>query len=258
MIKAIFFDIDGTLLSFKTHSVPPSTVEALSKLKKEGIKLFIATGRTLNEINNLGDLTFDGYITMNGAYCVNSAYEVIHKDPIPREDIEALIRYLEEKERFPCILMTPEEDIVNYFGASMLELARLVDLPLPKVKDFREIDPEQVLQIGIFVDKEKEMQIMQEVLVHCQLCRWHPVFADINLNGVSKQSGIDRMLIHHGINLNETMAFGDGGNDIPMLRHVAIGVAMANADDSVKRAAKYVTDSVDDDGIMNALQHFLW
>ena len=52
------------------------------------------------------------------------------------------------------------------------------------------------------------------------------------------------------------MAFGDGGNDIEMLRYAGIGVAMGNADDAVKAAADYVTTSVDDDGIMNALKHF--
>ena len=52
------------------------------------------------------------------------------------------------------------------------------------------------------------------------------------------------------------MAFGDGGNDIEMLRHVGIGVAMGNAKDEVKACADYVTTSVDDDGIVNALRHF--
>ena len=132
MIKAIFFDIDGTLLSFKTHCVSPSTVDAMAQLRKKGIKLFIATGRTLCEINNLDDLTFDGYITMNGAYCVNPKYEVIHQDLIPREDIEALIRYLEENEQFPCMLMTPEKNIANYLGEPILELTRWSICPCPK------------------------------------------------------------------------------------------------------------------------------
>jgi hydroxymethylpyrimidine pyrophosphatase-like HAD family hydrolase len=52
------------------------------------------------------------------------------------------------------------------------------------------------------------------------------------------------------------MAFGDGGNDIPMLQHVACGIAMGNASDEVKAVAGYVTDSVDDDGLTNALRHF--
>ena len=56
MVKAIFFDIDGTLVSFKTHEVPRSTIDALDILRKKGIKVFIATGRHYSSINNLGDL----------------------------------------------------------------------------------------------------------------------------------------------------------------------------------------------------------
>lgn len=256
MVKAIFFDIDGTLVSFNTHTVPPSAVEALAELKKTGIKVFIATGRALSQIDTLGDLTFDGYITLNGAYCVNAAHEVIHKSVIPREDIEALIRYQEENERFAVALMTPEEMTVNYVDERVIELARLVNLPLPQVKDFHETDWDEVLQMDIYVDKDKEGEIMRKALTRCQSSRWNPVFADVNLRGVNKQTGIDRILEHYGIDLSETMAFGDGGNDIPMLRHVAVGIAMGNAADEVKRVADCVTDSVDDHGIRNALQRF--
>ena len=74
--------------------------------------------------------------------------------------------------------------------------------------------------------------------------------------GVDKAEGIDRLLARFGIGLDETMAFGDGGNDIPMLRHVGTGVAMGNADGAVKAEADYVTTSVDEEGIARALRHF--
>ena len=68
MIKAVFFDIDGTLVSFKTHRVPESTVKAIAALRDRGVRVFVASGRHLLSINNLGDLQFDGYITLNGGY----------------------------------------------------------------------------------------------------------------------------------------------------------------------------------------------
>ena len=64
------------------------------------------------------------------------------------------------------------------------------------------------------------------------------------------------MCRHFGIDVTDTMAIGDGGNDIPMLRHAGIGVAMGNANETVKAEADYVTDTVDQDGIAKALQHF--
>ena len=70
------------------------------------------------------------------------------------------------------------------------------------------------------------------------------------------QKGIDEIIRYFGIKLEETMAFGDGGNDITMLRHAAIGVAMGQAKEDVKAAADYVTAPIDEDGISKAMKHF--
>ena len=67
---------------------------------------------------------------------------------------------------------------------------------------------------------------------------------------------LDQFLKYYDIDLSETMAFGDGGNDIPMLKHVAISIAMGNANDDVKEIANYVTNDVEHDGIIHALKHF--
>ena len=87
MTKALFFDIDGTLVSFETHRIPSSTIEALEAAHAKGLKIFIATGRPKAIINNLSELQdrnlIDGYITMNGAYCFVGE-EVIYKSAIPR------------------------------------------------------------------------------------------------------------------------------------------------------------------------------
>ena len=62
-IKALFFDIDGTLVSFKTHKIPQSTVDALEQAKKNGVEVYISTGRPQLIINNLGQIEhlIDGY-----------------------------------------------------------------------------------------------------------------------------------------------------------------------------------------------------
>ena len=91
MIKAIFFDVDGTLVSFKSHRIPDSTLEALDLARKKGIRLFVATGRQYYAIDNLGDQAFDGFITLNGGYCVVGD-EVIYRHPIDPADIEAALQ----------------------------------------------------------------------------------------------------------------------------------------------------------------------
>ena len=100
MIKAIFFDIDGTLVSFQTHQIPQSTFTALQKLKEKGIKLFIATGRGKDGLDVLNHFRFDGYITLNGQYCYTHN-EIIYENTIAKRDLKALLNYL-EKDPFPC------------------------------------------------------------------------------------------------------------------------------------------------------------
>lgn len=255
MIKAIFFDIDGTLVSFNTHVVPQSTIDALGELRKKGIKVFIATGRHRISINNLGDLQFDGYITLNGGYCFAGEDDVIYKHSIPDKDIESLIRYQKTENAFPCAFVMEKEIYMNYANASVEEIFHMLNFPAPPIRPVDEVYGKTVYQLISFLTADQEKRIMP-VLSHCESTRWNPLFTDIVPAGSSKRIGIDKMLAHFGIALDECMAFGDGGNDVLMLRHAGIGVAMGNATDEVKQSADYVTDTVDEDGIFNALKHF--
>lgn len=106
-IKAIFFDIDGTLVSFQTHGVPSSAARAIETLRSRGTKVFIATGRPFYQIINLGELRFDGYVTLNGAWCIDAQGEVIFSNPIPHEDLEAVNRRLDARAAFPVRLYDP-------------------------------------------------------------------------------------------------------------------------------------------------------
>jgi Cof subfamily protein (haloacid dehalogenase superfamily) len=254
-IKSVFFDIDGTLVSFKSHCVPPSTVQALAALRAKGVKVFVATGRMLPMISVLDGIPFDGYITYNGAYCVDENRRKIYTHPIPQADLVSLARYL-EKDPFPVAFMLEDEITINYVDSLVSGMARHIDVALPRVQDPLVSIQKDVFQLCVYVDDDKLHYLEQNVFTHCRGSRWTPVFADVNVCGISKQTGIDRILAHYGLNLSETMAFGDGGNDIPMLRHVATGVGMGNASEDVKAIVGYVTGSVDEDGICNALRHF--
>ena len=89
----------------------------------------------------------------------------------------------------------------------------------------------------------------------CVYNGWSPLVPDVNRTGNSKQRGIDIIAAHYGIDLRDTIAFGDGGNDISMLRHAGLGIAMGNAGEAVKQSAGYITDAVDNDGVIKALRH---
>ncbi len=253
MVKAIFFDIDGTLVSFKTHQVPKSTFDALCKLKEQGIKLFIATGRGKDGLDVLNDFPFDGYITLNGQYCYNSK-QLIYENTIQTEDLQFLLDYL-DKHPFPCGFTEEHTKYFNMRDERVDEIHQITHNDDHPAGDCSNVIHHKVYQCMCFIDEKEEKELLK-FMPHCTSARWHPLFTDISPLGGTKQNGIDQFLQHYNIDLSETMAFGDGGNDIQMLEHVAIAIAMGNANDEVKNIADYVTDDVEHDGIMKALQHF--
>lgn len=255
-IKAAFFDIDGTLVSFKTHEVPQETKDAIAQLRRAGVKVFVATGRMLEMVKVLDDIEFDGYVTYNGACCVDSTKEgIIFKNIVPQSDLYALVERL-KWDKFPVSFMCKKHMYVNYLDKLVLDVAKLVEVEPPIVKAPEEIIKEDVYQLCIYVPDERLKTILSETLTSCEGSRWIEVFADVNVKGMNKQLGIDKMLEHFNIPLECTMAFGDGGNDIPMLKHVPYSVAMGDASDAVKASAVYVTDTVDNGGIVKAIEHY--
>ena len=258
MIKAIFFDIDGTLVSFNTHKVSNASKIAIKKLKEKGIKVFIATGRIKLQVDNLDDLEFDGYITANGHDCYVDNKE-IYRNAISKETIYSLIDYLKNKEKFPCSVMTNNGIFINYIDDKVKKLSEGVDIEIPAIENYFEFVEKNIgniLQINIFVGENKEKELMNKVFKDCESSRWHPAFADINSKGGGKHIGVDKIIEYYKIDISETMAFGDGGNDITMIEHCAVGIAMGNANEKLKKVADYITDNVDNEGIYKALEHF--
>lgn len=260
MIKAIFFDIDGTLVSFRTHGIPDSALRALGALREKGIRLFVASGRHPSDIFTVSDFPFDGYVALNGGYCLAGNDEVIFRREIAPSDIERMIRWQQGPEKFACVLAGEREMCLNFVDERVTRVRKLVETGNPaRVMPFGEwsaVARRGVLQLIAFFSPEEEPKLMREVFPNCRSMRWNPLFTDIVPAGVNKAEGIDRMLERFGLRPDEAMAFGDGGNDIPMLEHAGISIAMGNADPAVKKAADYVTTSVDDHGIARALRHF--
>lgn len=253
-IKAVFFDVDGTLVSFNTHKIPESTLQSIMKLREKGIKVFIATGRNYEAAAKFKELEVDGYVTINGGYCIMSEGKVIHKVFVDEKDKKALFEF-QKSNPFPCIVMAENSTYVNYFNNDVEFFVNLLDFPELQVKSLDNMLTDNILQFVLFTPESNDEK-MSQILSHCDSQRWHPVFVDYVTAGSNKGVGIKITAQYFGINLEETMVFGDGSNDISMLKAAEIGIAMGNAPDNVKAEADYVTDSVDDDGVMKALQHF--
>lgn len=255
-VKAVFFDIDGTLLSHTTYSVPESTKEALKLLKEKGIRTFIATGRHISEMKELPiqDLDFDGYITLNGQYCFNEK-EVIYALPINQEDVNHIIEYVDEK-RLPCIFVEDQDMYINFNNEVVETVQKAISTDLPMIGDIHRGYTHPIYQVIPYDISENTTKEILELMPHCKATCWHPLAMDIIPSKGGKQNGIHKVLEYYSIKQEETMSFGDGHNDIDMFDYTNISIAMGNANDEVKQAAQYVTDDVDHDGIYNALKHF--
>ena len=247
MIKAIFFDIDGTLVPHGKTQMPKSTLKALCALKEKGIKLFIATGRPPASINHVKAMfSFDGFLTANGQYCFNEN-TIIHEQYIPKESIQQVIPYIEDN-HIPVVFATIDNCYRNQYNNFEFDK----DSP---VIDLKSLMNDNIVQIMTYLSPNEDKLFLKHT-PQCQSARWTDAFADIIPEDGGKDRGIDHMIQYYNISLDEVMAFGDGENDLTMLKHVPYSVAMGNANDVVKSHANYTTTHIEDNGIANALIHF--
>lgn len=253
-IKALFFDIDGTLVSFKSHRIPQSTVDALEQAKKNGVEVYISTGRPKQIINNLGQIEhlIDGYITANGARCFVEDILVSQHAILP-SDVKKIIEAA-DRDNYPAIVVSESRFAIHHYTDEVYEIfckGLGVDSSV-FVTDLNRLGDEAILQVTPFCTVEQEALLMP-TLENCTSGRWHPAFTDITARGADKGKGLQAMADYLGLNIEETMAFGDGGNDISIIKEAGVGVAMGNAGEELKQVADYITTHVDEDGVKNAL-----
>ncbi len=252
--KLIFFDYDDTLLDFKTGIIPDSTLNALTQLKDNPkIVMGIASGRGHFSIkdNNL-HLPMRAYVGVNGQ-AATIFDEVVLEKEVDEADVAAIKQALSERSGglyiinsfygLKCILESSDEKIRN-------------DHSVTRLQDY-----------GPWFDKPAKAHIIQgafderydawfrQQFPHLSFHRYYNYMVDIYPKTMSKLDGIEAIAKHIGLTLNDVIAIGDGDNDIEMLKGVGYGIAMGNASKQVQAAAKYVTTSIDQDGIEHALQH---
>ncbi len=256
-IKALFFDIDGTLVSFKTHQIPTSTIQALTEAKANGVKVYISTGRPLTLITVLDTIEhlIDGYITTNGAYCFVGDDDVCRHE-IAKPSVDFVLNEA-RKQQFCCAVVGTRHVCIyqqnEQFNRIFLELLKVkID---DNIVSLDKVLQEPILQLTPFITEQQEAELMSK-LPNCQSGRWHPEFSDITSRAADKGQGLHAMAQYLGLYIDETMAFGDGGNDLSIIQEAGVGVAMGNAVPTLLQKADYITTSVDDNGIYNALKHY--
>lgn len=253
MIKAIFLDIDGTMLSNITHRVPESTIQAVRKLQERGILCVVATGRFIGAIKQLpvAEIPFDGYITLNGQVVLDRDQKVLWGMPITGRTKEFVIRAYEEN-HFPAMILEKDDLSLNFINDHVRRTHEIVATAIPPVKPYSGRD---IYQVSAYIP-EPEQHILEEIREDCEITSWFSGGVDIIAKGGGKVLGVQHYLSEMGIRPEETAAIGDGDNDMGMLRYVGLGIAMGNASEEVKACADYVTGDVDEDGLALALEHF--
>ena len=253
MIKAIFFDVDGTLVSHSISDIPHSTKKALEKLHEKGTKIFLATGRHLPELEDLHvkDIPFDGYVLINGQLCLDKDKNILYDQPISKQDNQTL-RKLFGDQKVPTVIIDKDDLYSNFINDTIIQAQQDVSSLVPEVKKYHS---KKVYQYTIYTNETNAKDIVSS-LQNCSMTKWNPKAFDIIPSSGGKSKGILKILEHFHISQDEFMAFGDGENDIEMLKLAHIGIAMGNADDVVKKNANYITNHIDEDGIYNALKHY--
>lgn len=270
MKKLVFFDVDGTLVTRNNH-IPNSTIDAIQRLKQNGVIPVIATGRSpvlLREISE--KLQVDSYIAMNGQYIVHEG-EVIYANPISEQLVDDVIE-LAMNRRDGILLSTADELITNSVislsnrGSWLSFLKGLVgviperiQLSLlkrmmkkhPKKEDYTGKD---IFMINVNVDREEQLVYEEVFSQHLNFTRASEMVMDVINKRTSKATGAEQMMATLGIPHENTYAFGDGLNDLEIIKFVHTGVAMDNGFDELKLAADLITDSVFNDGISKGLE----
>ncbi|MQN01351.1 MAG: Cof-type HAD-IIB family hydrolase [Lachnospiraceae bacterium] len=256
-MKAVFFDIDGTL--WDTHNViPESTVRAIHALQKNGNLAFINTGRSRSFVRrkNLLDIGFDGICSGCGTMLeLNGRVEYYYKIPA---DFVAYTLETIRKYHFRPVL----EGRYNLY----LEKKDFAGDPYGE-KLFRELG-NNILSIDDNWGKweiskmscatpqpEADVEAVKKVLGNDYTFMSHnPEVCEMVPAGHNKATVIDLVCGKCGIDLSDTVSIGDGVNDLDMLRHAGVGVAMGSGADEAKNAADIVTSGLKEDGIERALK----
>lgn len=250
--SVIFFDIDGTLLTHDKQ-LPASTKEAIFELKKLGHEVAIATGRAPFMYESLRrELDINTYVSYNGQYVVLNG-EVIYTNPLK---ISSLLKLSEAAlaNNHPVVYMDHEDMKANVPEHDYIKES----IDTLKIDRFPTHDPlyhegRDLYQTLLFCPEGEETQY-EEVYDDFDFVRWHPVSVDVLPKGGSKAKGIEKIIEKLGYPKERQFAFGDGLNDIKMLTAIENSVAMGNGEEEVKAVAKYVTKSVEEDGILHGLQ----
>jgi len=270
-IRIIASDLDGTLLN-SNKRITPKTYEALERAAAAGIEVVPVTGRLMSAIpDEVRNLPFLHYmICVNGAQIVDlKTRQTIYKAEIP---CARALEIMDDMDGYPAVYdcyidgwgwMTQSmyDQVKDYaVDEHVLELFYKFRNPVPDLKTYVREQNKSVQKMQMhFLTMHERMQLqphLEKLWPDMELSSSFINNIEINSLDATKGAALEFLCNYLGVDVSCSMSFGDGTNDISMLKAAGIGVAMGNAMEEVKAYADHVTKSCDDDGIAAAVERF--
>lgn len=246
-IKIAFFDLDGTLLENDEDRLSDKTIETLQRLKVNGIRICLATGRASAKIPKFEGVEFDAYLAFNGSFCYTKD-TCIFSNYIPDEDVKILLRNAKTMDRSFSVALKSRV-LTDGNNKRTIEYYSKINLALEIVEDFEAAIAEEPVYQMMIDCREEEYDILLKDVRGAKVTAWSDYAVDIIPANGSKAVAVEKTLAYYGIHPSQAIAFGDSGNDIEMLQTVGCGVAMGNALEKVKAIADDVCRPVSEDGV---------
>lgn len=264
MIRLAVFDIDGTLVPPELGQIAPETVAALQELRNKGIKIAIASGRLFSFLQQeLLELGFDYYIMSNGAYVTDGTGRILSQEMLDADTLDALLREMIRRD-YPiniryCMGQTtgnPNCTVIERMQPFWAKRKFKAKAPKAMLEEYEPLEGEAPIACGGFIPEEALPEFIQMFPKLDFLPVFESPLCDINPAGVSKASGLNQVCRLAGIDICDTIAFGDDRNDLELIEAAGTGVAMGNGIQALKDAADYVTAASEELGVVAALRHF--
>lgn len=268
--KMIFLDIDSTLYSHKTWSIPHSASEACRRAQDQGHILFLCSGRSPLQTGEFRRLDWiKGQVCCDGAYA-EAEGKVIFRHPL-EDGSAAYLNELAEACRANLSMHGLDENFTNTGGLAFYrewfaelamqwkKLGRKGELPkLPQLYE-KAYQEQPIYMVDVFFRKDSDRDSFVKGLEGRY--SWAGILStaenslmggEITAPGIHKGTGMLKAAAYYGISQADTIAFGDSANDTEMLKAAGVGVAMGNGAAAAKEAADWVTDDIEEDGLAHA------
>lgn len=262
--KVVFLDIDGTMVDAE-GKIRTSTKEAIRQAKANGHKMVICSGRSRFQIyDELLELGFSGIVGAAGAFVIADGEEIYHAY-IDEEHRKSSYEYLEQHGVLFCyqaddgIVLNQrcQKGMVDHYRSLAMDerrLQRLIGNMHVTEEPFYNERSEKIIYYRAPFPVERVKRDLEPYFdtVAMSLDGMDEYSGEIGINGINKSTGMEIYLHHVGIQREDSIALGDGPNDLEMMEYAGIGVAMGNAREDVKRRADMVTDPIGEDGLYHA------